>query len=219
MILVGIAFIFVLAAAGAFLDAKAFLVNLLVAAISIVVSVAVALSLVDRYVRRQKSEQWAKVRETTYHAIIAHLADLTSQMFIYFPVKDHRPMSAILEGRSSPSASAPAGMDELATALEGLPNSIGGDKSTSDLAVEWYEAVKWDLDQIREVLTPRVMQFSTDQEPVDALIQFDEADRDLENAIIAHKQVVTHSVFRHVTELLRRAKVLYDVVTDHWGAG
>ena len=66
MIALAVALVAILGAMGLLLDAKAFLVNLVVAIISIVASVAVALSIVNRYVQRRAAEQWAKVRDVTY---------------------------------------------------------------------------------------------------------------------------------------------------------
>ena len=219
MALGGAAIILASAAAGLLLDSRSFLVNLTVAAISIVASAAVALSFVDWYVQGQRRQQWANVRAITFRAIVSHLCDLTQEMFIYFPMKDHRPMARIAEGRASPSAAAAAAMGQLAENLAALPSSVSREKSTSDMAVEYFEAVKWDLDQIRDVLTPRVLQFSTDQAPTDALIEFDATDRELRNAIIAHQQVVTDSVMPHIVELVREAKALYEVISKHWDHG
>jgi hypothetical protein len=115
-------------------------------------SVVVALSLVDRYVRRRDAEQWAKVRNVTYRAVIRHLVDLGEELLIFFPVYDDRLMLAISEGRDFPSLGTPIAMDELATALMALPDCVTGEKSTSDVAAEYGEAVRWDLDQLCGVL-------------------------------------------------------------------
>ena len=55
-------------------------------------------------------------------------------------------------------------MTNLASQLRKLPDAVNGEDSTSDLSVEFYEVEKWDLDQIRDVLTSRVVQNSGDQQ-------------------------------------------------------
>ena len=76
--------------------------------------------------------------------------------------------------------------------------------------------VKWDLDQIRDVLTPRVVQSSNDQQIIDALVEFDDARRKLHNAIIVHKRIVTHSVFPDTIALLEQVQSLYGILCDKW---
>jgi hypothetical protein len=65
-------------------------------------------------------------------------------------------------------------------------------ESTSDVSVRFYQALRWGLDQIRDVITPRIMQYSTDQVLIDRLVEFNDASRNLNHAIIAHKEVRTH---------------------------
>ncbi|MFX0140274.1 MAG: hypothetical protein ACFFDN_41925 [Candidatus Hodarchaeota archaeon] len=190
--------------------------NLLAETAGILISIIVALLIVDRYVEQQKEQQWAKVRKLTYEAIAAHLSDAITDMFIYFPVKDHRPMTPIIEGWDHPNPATVTGMTNLSSQLSQLPSAVSREKSTSDLAVEYYEAVKWDFDQIRDVLTPRVVQSSNDQTLINALVEFDNARLKLNNAIIAHKRVVTHSVFPNVIELLEQAKTLYATMCESW---
>ncbi len=67
------------------------------------------------------------------------------------------------------------------------------EESTSDVSVRFYQALRWDLDQIRDVITPRIMQYPTDQALIDRLVEFDDASRNLKHAIIMHKEVLTHS--------------------------
>jgi hypothetical protein len=201
---------------GFFIDAQGFLGNLLAEIAGVFVSIIVALLIVDRFVEHQKEQQWARVRKLTYGAIAAHLCDLATEMLLYFPVKDHRPMTPIIEGRDHPNPDTITGMANLASQLCQLPSAVSKEKSTSDLSVEFYELIKWDLDQIRDVLTPRVIQNSNDQQIINALIEFDNARRKLHNAIIVHKQIVTHSVFPDVIELLEQTQTLYSALCERW---
>ncbi len=75
---------------------------------------------------------------------------------------------------------------------------------------------RWDLDQIRDVLLPRVLQSSTDQHLVEALVEFDSSRQKLHGAIIAHRQAVTHGVFPYVIDLLEQAQALYSVLCENW---
>jgi hypothetical protein len=87
----------------------------------------------------------------------------------------------------------PRSPEELIALLKRLPNSVSREESTSDVSVRFYQALRWDLDQIRDVITPRIMQYSTDQVLIDRLVEFNDASRKLNHAIIVHKEVLTHS--------------------------
>lgn len=210
-------FVFLLVIVFGFLiDGHRFLISLLTVLASLSGSIVAALVILNKYAEHRKRQQWARVRRVTFEAIAGHLCDLASQVFIYLPVSDHRPMTPIIEGRDHPNPSTPQAMSALIMQLRQLPNSVSKEKSTSDLSVEFYEEVKWDLDQIRDVLTPRVMMTSDDQPFIDALVDFDSARRRLHNAIIAHKQVVTHGVFPDLIGLLEQSRSLYDVLCVRW---
>ena len=87
----------------------------------------------------------------------------------------------------------PRSPEELIALLKRLPNSVSREESTSDVSVRFYQTLRWDLDQIRDVITPRIMQYPTDQALIDRLVEFDDASRNLKHAIIVHKEVLTHS--------------------------
>jgi len=206
----------VASAVGFVLDTNGFLLNLLSEIAGIFASIIIALLIVDRYIEHQKEQQWAKVRNLTYTAILGHLCDLATEMFICFPVKDHRSMAPIIEGRDRPNPTTVTAMDDLASQLRQLPSTVSNEKSTPDLAVEFYDAVKWDFEQIQDVLTPRVVQSPSDQLVINALVEFDNARRKLHNAIIVHKQVVTHSAFLAVVELLEQIQISYGAICENW---
>lgn len=206
-----------LSVVGLVLDKQGFLCNLLAEVVGVLVSVIVALVVVDKWTEFHTKKQWEKVRSITYDALAAHICDMLTQVFIFFPIKNHRPMTPIIEGRSKPNPVTTEAISELASQLRQLPSAITAEKSTSDLSIEFHEDVKWDLDQIRDVLTPRIMQSGADQAVVDALMEFDAARRNMQNAIIAHEQVTTHGVFPYTIELVEKAGNLYDRLSEHWG--
>lgn len=198
---------------GFLVDSRGFLENLLSEATGIFVGILIALLIVDKYAEYHKEKQWSKFRELTYNSIRAHVCDLTTDMIIYF-LSAHRLMTPIIDGRDHPNPKTTIAMEKMIAQLRELPNTVNAEKSTSDLAVEWYEEVKWDLDEIQHLLTPRVVQSSNDQQVIDSLIEFDSARRSLHNAIIVHRRVVTHSVFPYVIKLLEQAQVLYGALCD-----
>jgi hypothetical protein len=128
---------------------------------------------------------------------------------VAFPHGDHRPAGKILEGRNEPREESVAGFEGLTTELRNLTDSKSKTRSLSDMTVEYYEMVKWDLEQIQAVLTPRLLESATDQKLIDALMEFDHAHRALYSAILGHKLVVTQSSYFHIPDLFAAAGRLY----------
>jgi len=100
---------------------------------------------------------------------------------------------AVARTTALPAKVSPRSPEELIALLKRLPNSVSREESTSDVSVRFYQTLRWDLDQIRDVITPRIMQYPTDQALIDRLVEFDDASRNLKHAIIMHKEVLTHS--------------------------
>lgn len=198
---------------GVRLDLNGFGVNVLASVFSIALGLLIGYLLVDRFADYVAERQWARTRLYTLQAIAAHLCDMASVVFTHFSADSGL---KILEGRNCPNPATPSDFGGLVTELRGLPLSVSREKSTSDVAVEFYNEVRWDLDQIQTVLTPRVVQSSRNQALFDVLVEFDDARRNLHNAIIAHKLVVTHSVMPDVVHLMDVSGRLYGVVAEEW---
>jgi len=125
-------------------------------------------------------------------------------------------MSAIIEGRNHPNPLTIKAMEELISQMKDLPEAVSPEKSTSDIAVDFYEKIRWDIEQLRNVLLPRVIQSSEDQALIDKLTEFDNRARDLYNSILIHLEAVTHSVFPSVRNLVESAKSVYSELLLVW---
>ena len=160
-----------------------------------------------------QSETWLKFSTTPCrHVLQAYLP----------PRRDTAPDVARMT--TPPAKVSPRSPEELIALLKRLPNSVGREESTSDVSVKFYQALRWDLDQIQDVITPRIMQYSTDQSLIDRLVEFDDASRNLNHAIIVHKEVLTHSgeVANRWTDERTRglqspaARTIPGAVVAHW---
>ena len=151
------------------------------------------------------------VMDATRRPIAVHLCEIVSSLGIHY----HQGLSDKLVSPFRGGHANPFDLDilesfpDILDELRALPSGITRDKSTSDIAVDFYESVKWDLDQIQNVLTPRILQTPLGHSLADSLVAFDEAHRELRHAIIGHKQAVTHNVFPNVIELIEKARDLY----------
>lgn len=215
--LVAISVVVILCLVGGFLvDLRGFLEGVLTSIAFSGITIALGLFFVDRLIEHRQEQQWARVRLLTYRGMAAHLCDIASATMIVFPYGDHRPAGLVLEGRNDPKEGSVGGFEQLAKGLRNLTDSISPTRSLSDLAVEFYEMEKWDLDQIQTILTPRLLLSATDQRLVDALMEFDHAHRALYSAIIGHKLISTESAYHCVPELIIAAGHLYREMLSHW---
>ena len=204
--------------AGLVIDSKGFLVNVIAGLCGIFLSFFLALFIVDKYVKYQKEQEWAKVNKITLNAIAIHLCEIVGGLSLHFTYMDDSLTLPFFRGRNLPNEKTLLAFTPLLQALENLtlPIEIASHKSTSDIAVEYYEALSWDMDQIQNVLTPRVMQNSTDQPLIDALIVFDNARRTLHHSIIGHRQAVTQAVFENVRPLIQSAERVYQLIYEYY---
>jgi hypothetical protein len=196
-----------------------FLGNLLAEVAGNALSILVGIVVIDRFIEYRRGQQWAKVRHFTFNALATHLCEIGAYIFIHYPGVDYEAIQPVFAGHGQPpDTKTLSGFDGVLGELNKLPGGLSDYdyKSTSDIAIEYYEAVRWDLDQIQNVLTPRLIQSPVDQEFKDLLIEFDSVRRDLHHAIIAHQEVVIGGAFAQVISLIKSARSLYQAIYERW---
>lgn len=214
--LIVIGLVVVLSLLGGFLlDWRSFLEGVLASIAFSAITIVVGLFFVDRLIEHRQEQQWEKVRLLTYRGLSAHLCDLASMIGACFPLEDTS-FVEVLQGRNQPILEAVTQFTRLCEALRHLTDSKDPDRSLSDITVDFYEMERWDLEQIQSVITPRLLQSATDQKLIDALMEFDHANRTLYSAILGHKLIVTQSAYQYVPSLIAAAGNLYHEMLPHW---
>jgi len=208
---------------GSSIDAKAYWGNLSAEITSIAISVLIAFLIISRFTRYQREKQWKRVRRMTYQAITAHLCDILNDLFACFPLYDFAIRARIMDGRNYPTVECVDAMTDLIAQLQKFSCSYDGEEHLSDLATKYYNEIRWDVDQMRNVITPRVIQSSDDQELIDALVEFDSVVRELYSAIKAHRQVADGRVFLagdiafpEIIRLIEKARTIYRIIARRW---
>jgi hypothetical protein len=82
-----------------------------------------------------------------------------------------------------------------------------------------YDDVKWDLGQIRDVLTPRVIQVASDEQLVRELVQLENAERTWVNLLISDAQSASGGTLRGTIATLDAAASVYEVLVLREDAG
>jgi hypothetical protein len=202
-------------AVGLRLDAKSVIVNLTAGLVCTVVSIPIAIWIIDRYLKYTARRQWSRVDTLTYRATATHLCDSAVEILIGMDVLDDlRPMENIQAGRDKPDPKAIEGVSALSNLLRAVPNPANND--IYDKAIECYKACKWDLDQLCDSLLPRIIEYSDEQDLIDSLILLDGFRRTLHHSMIGNELAGTGGVFYHLPELVAAVAQVYGTLLSHW---
>ena len=214
LIVASLILVVIASAIGLWMDAKGFAVNILAGIVGIFVGFVIGLLILDKYMEAKREEQWAKVRGLTYASIANHLCDIVQEAGISFEFQPDYLMNPISEGRDHLNPGTITAMEKFVSELRHLPGALSTDNTFSDMTVEFYREVQWDLDQISEVLISRVIGSAAEQHVIDALIEFDRARLRLRNAVYVHKRITIGGIFPHVIQLLEQNRVVYSALYE-----
>jgi hypothetical protein len=170
-----IAVVLSLGAIGLVVGPGEFATNLLVEFIGIAVSVLVAVALVERLLRRQRAQQWERVRAQTLRSIYATVTDIAAAFYLEVysgAISDsvgdelaliHRsqwPTEDIADRLAELAEHISANADELGSSTEVLHNDVG-------------PAIR----HMRDAVTPRVIEVAEDPTLVEKLVELEDAER------------------------------------------
>jgi hypothetical protein len=160
---------------GLLLNPQPFIENLLAEVAGAAASILVGLTLVERLMQRQRARQWERVRLQTVRAILAHIMDIGLEYYMLLPVsirqQEHEFIYCYYE-LELPSEEAAQGLARISKHVLGYkqelaPLSSGG----------FHEHITPHIYQLRDVLTPRVLELNDDPNLVEALMEIETAER------------------------------------------
>lgn len=184
-------------------DKKGYTSNILAEIAGLFISVVVAILLVERFTEGQRKKRWERVRKLTHRSISHHLSNILLELFNHFPMPDHSPITAILDSRDQPNSNT---IDAINNIIEQMKNSLQQGKVIAESSVEYFNAIKWDISQIRHDLMPRVIQSSEDQNLIDGLVELNDTIQDLQSTIIMRKR---QNIFPNIIPVLEKIRDVY----------
>lgn len=210
-----VALVLLTSAIGIAIDFQAFVSNITSETVGLLISVIVGLFVVDKYTAYYQTKQWYQVRNLTYKSIASHVCEIAIQMLIVFSVKDNRPIRALNEGRFKPNSDTVTAISQVIEELKKISIKLN-DKTITELTMNLYEAIKWDLDQIQDILIPRIVQSSDDQEFINILIELDSSREELYASVISRNNVATNEGFMNAIKLLESCHLIYSKLFERW---
>jgi len=206
LLVFGILIALIIMTIGFSIDFKGYLGNILAEIAGLIIGILVAFSLVDRFTEIQTKKRWGKVRKITHRSISHHLSNILLELFNHFPIPNHNIIDKILACREQPEINP---IDVLTDLIEQINILFKERKINIEQIVQYFSAIKWDINQIQHDLIPRVIQSSDNQNLIDTLVEFDDIVQDLQNTIILHKRFAKQEALPDVVPLLETINEIY----------
>ena len=207
-ILIGLLFILV----GLLIDTKGFIVNLLAGAIEIISTVTI----INWLLLRQKRKEWVLVRLSIIKALNNHLLNIASEFMMNFhATKNYELMAYVTDvgkGYESPCKETVDGLDGIVAAMKKNPKP----NDAQEQAEMVHKIIKWDVDQIRSAIIPRILAMGTNElELIKVLSDFDNADREWVNQYIMDKEVSAGEQYEAAIDFIEKLADVYKYLTEH----
>ena len=207
-ILIGLLFILV----GLLIDTKGFIVNLLAGAIEIISTVTI----INWLLLRQKRKEWELVRSSIIKALNNHLLNIASEFMMNFhATKNYELMAYVADvgkGYTSPCKEAVDGLDGIVATMKKNPKP----NDAQEQAETVHKIIKWDIDQIRSAIIPRILAMGTDElELIKILSDFDNADREWVNQYIMDKEISAGEQYEAAIDFIGKLADVYKYLTEH----
>ncbi len=191
---------------GFLFSTKDYAINILAELAGLFIGIIIVILLVDRLTEHQRRKRWAQVSESTHRTIGHHLNNIVLELFNHFSLCDHYAIAAIIKNRDQSSIQMVNALNNIIAQIKDL---LQENKISNLSATDYYNAIKWDVNQIRFDLIPRVMQSSDNQNLIDALVEFDDTMQDIQTAVVMQKQFKDTNILYHIIPLIETIQNIY----------
>lgn len=160
---------------GLLLNPQPFIENLLAETAGVAASILVGFTLVERLMQRQRARQWERVRFQTVRAILAHIMDIGLEYYMLLPVairQEEQEFIYYYYELELPSEEAAQGLARISKHVLGHKQELAPLSSR-----DFHEHIAPHIYQLRDVLTPRVLELNDDPSLVEALMEVETAER------------------------------------------
>lgn len=203
---------------GALLDFKGFISNVSSEILGVFLGFLIAIFFLDHYQNALREKQWEKVRELTYGSLITNLSISIFNLFTFFEdtlpdIKVFR--SLFMKFPQSDNAGSKALMD-LHNIFREAPTDMWLEYSRKTFT--YFEATRYHLDRISDILTPRILEFSDDKEIIDSLINFEEVQSRFQNIVSTDHEINHGASFFVLFDLIKGIHTIYSSLNKYYVA-
>lgn len=188
-------------------------------------AILLSLFVIEPLSKRKRDREWRTVRKNAIHAIAVHLVDFATLAYRKFPyLENHSSMDKIVSGQDQPSKEAVEGFKMLGAQFRKYQDAKMKDRDDEDYktpsrwAIQYYDdpEVRYNLDSIRDVWLPRIIQSCNNQDLIDRLIEFDKARADLHYSKLVYEDMMSTKVSSDMGNLMDKAGDLYEELRKEW---
>jgi len=231
LIILAILLIVFFVIAGFSIDQTGFAGNILAEGTGILISIFVALFVVDKYVAKHEKQQWSKVCNITYSALAYGIGKIFAGALYSFESEYGDKEIRMLNNVLNPGNETIDAMGAIISIMQETEGSVlgGNARDVEARAKTFYDnlnkfqiLIQPEVNQIRNVLIPRLLLFSKDQSFINSMIVLDQATQfgydTIEQVFIMMKAGVgveiLHEKFGNWVSILLSATK--DVYTEIW---
>lgn len=128
----------------------------------------IGLFIIDKFIKRQNSKQWDKVRHIHYRILNEHLIKLLVKISLKL---NYTEIAKSLMYKKKVNKDISSIIDSLVKELNFLDSQE--DTKHRDIFIQYYSEVKDEIREVRTEYIPRIMQHSDDRKLIDKLSELD----------------------------------------------
>ncbi len=194
---------------GFFYDTQGFVSNILAEITGLFLGIVVAILLVDRITENQRKKKWERVRQISHRTIAHHLNNIVLELFNHFALtKDNSIITPLNNTDLSDTYQKP----NLNKVIQQIKKLMALEQIQPESVRAYFNAIKWDIAQIRSDLMPRIIQSSDQQELIDALIEFDDLMQDLQSMLIIKRQIIQPTFYLTFEQVFEKINDIYKLL-------
>ena len=178
------------------------------------IAIFITFFVINNVIEYREQQKWKKVRNITYSQLVNQICDISASCTMNYRISI-RDKWGLIKDPFPPNNKTLSAFNDLIQDLN--KHNINGNiprtynKGDHGADMKFYEQVKFNLDHIQMILTPRIIQGHGEQELVDALVDFESAGNKLR-----HEVFLNYTCFPHVVSLIEKARIVYETIYNDW---
>ena len=166
--------------------------------------------------QRADTRRWAKIETISLRSLSSHLCDIARGVNNQIIGTRGNPLnSEIQSGYKLPNNNAKQAMEKVVALLHVVKTEQTDVKQLNLLACECYNNLFVNIESLRGVVIPRIIQFVKDQRLVNLLTELDEAALDFQLSCGLYKQGKAVDTFSNIINLTKICTELYGYMSEN----
>jgi len=182
--------------------------------IGIAIAIIVTFLVVNKVIEQREQQRWEKVRNITCSQLVNNICNISASCTMFYRISIGDKWG-LVKDPFPPNNKTLSAFNDLIQDLNkhNINRNIPPTYNKGDVGADmkFYEYVKFNLDHIQMVLTPRMIQGRGEQELVDALVEFESAGNKLRDEVF-----LNYTCFPQVVSLIEKARIVYETIYNDW---